>query len=355
DQTVVAEAIIRARPIQAKAETPKTLGLRRATATDLREPDLDVSSEPKAYGPPASTHDHSPAAEVSSGSGYGQQVQDSRGQGKGLKVVNELGVKVQPSDEPGQYDLSLFNASKGGGPQKNIVSKAPFVLNGLAGLATAGNVKRVADEVAAHSEDGMVNYVMWPQPIKRKTDHDSKRPLSDWISVGLYNREIAGPEADVPEVDTEMVDAADAEAIEKCPNCSKEGHTVTECVLPRRDGYVHGCIHCNTADHQTGKCAKHPRDTEELVELLVKNRPRMPPLKATPWYSALYEYMEEQSLENVEHFPWSPEFGIQVIQDSLLSAQALASMEKGVDFRPEDPDMTDWVTIKDRNGKPNRR
>ncbi|RTE72629.1 hypothetical protein BHE90_012954 [Fusarium euwallaceae] len=303
-----------------------------------------MASVPQAYGPSASTHDHSPAAEASSGSGYGQQAQDSRGQGKGLKVAIELGVKVQPSDELGQIEVS-FNARKGGQPPESIVPKVPFVSHARAEVA-----QRAVDQIAAYSEDTDVNFLVWPQPRKRKIKRESKLTLSDL--AGLWGRQTAGPEADVPEVGTEMVDGADAEDIEKCPSCSKEGHTIRECMLPRRDGYVHGCIHCNTADHQTGECTKHPRDTEKLVDLLVKSRPNMPPLKATPWYPALYEYMEEKSLENVEHFPWRPQFGIHVIQDGLLSAQALESMEKGVDFRPRDPEMTDWVAIKDRHGKP---
>ncbi|EEU44521.1 uncharacterized protein NECHADRAFT_85156 [Fusarium vanettenii 77-13-4] len=305
------------------------------------------------WPPPDSTHGYSPAVEASQGSGHGQQAQNFRGQDERLQVVEELGVKTQPAETPGQVDLSLSNASKRGGAQENIVSKVSFTPGAVVSYSNARDAKRAIDEIAGHDDDNTaVNLTIWLQPKKRRIEKDTKLTVSQWVALSCNDMGIEVPEGDVPEVDAETVDAADAEGIAKCPNCKVEGHGIVECMMPRRDGYVHGCIHCSTAEHQTAKCDKHPRDTAKLVDLLVKQRPNMPPLKATPWYPALHEYMEVASLEAIESFPWRAQFGIEVIQDPLLRRRAVESIEKGRDFRPVDPKMTDWVTIRERDGKP---
>ncbi|RSL98680.1 hypothetical protein CEP52_010232 [Fusarium oligoseptatum] len=96
------------------------------------------------------------------------------------------------------------------------------------------------------------------------------------------------PEALADESETEESgDASSSEPTEDCAiicaNCEGPGHEVSECMIPRLDGYVHGCAFCNTTSHGTTECSKYSWDFESQVDVLVRQRGSMPPLKDAPW------------------------------------------------------------------------
>ncbi|RSL86886.1 hypothetical protein CDV31_016335 [Fusarium ambrosium] len=285
----------------------------------------------QAYGPPAHPHGYA--------HGNGQQLQRSSGQGNGIKVGEKIGVKPDPL-ESGKYVVSLHNPSKRGGQQENVVAKLPEINPAVIANATPSVAKRGIDEVVARSETGRVTVVVWPQPKRSKLAKRSNLDFVPNLFLGNGNEGTTGSEV------------ADAEGITRCPNCRKEGHAIRECMLPRSDGYVYGCIYCNTMSHNTAKCSKHPREIEKQVESLVSERINMPALKGSDWYPVLWAYLDDNPREPTpDVFPWTPKFGIECRRDDLLWMRAEESMEKeDPGLRPIDPRGESWETIQDAFG-----
>ncbi|RTE72587.1 hypothetical protein BHE90_012984 [Fusarium euwallaceae] len=93
----------------------------------------------------------------------------------------------------------------------------------------------------------------------------------------------------------ESGDASSSEPTEDCAiicaNCEGPGHEVSECMIPRLDGYIHGCAFCNTTSHGTTECSKYLQDPASQVNTIVRDRARMPPLKDAPWHDITQEYI----------------------------------------------------------------
>ncbi|RSL73453.1 hypothetical protein CEP53_000737 [Fusarium sp. AF-6] len=131
-----------------------------------------------------------------------------------------------------------------------------------------------------------------------------------------------------------------------CANCGESGHGVDMFMIPREDGYVHGCVFCNTIDHGTTQCAKFSWDFESRIKVLVQQRGSMPPLKDAPWRKLTQEYIQSSLIWFEDGFPWTPEFGKRVLKAPDLLEEA----RKGIKipgYRPMDPNTATWATIED--------
>src|SRR5690349_4165691 len=69
----------------------------------------------------------------------------------------------------------------------------------------------------------------------------------------------------------------------RCANCHREGHTVAQCIIPRSDGLVYGCVVCNTVLHDTGSCRLLSPDEDGLIDVLIRDRANMPPSSTVAW------------------------------------------------------------------------
>ncbi|RMJ13711.1 hypothetical protein CDV36_006634 [Fusarium kuroshium] len=117
-------------------------------------------------------------------------------------------------------------------------------------------------------------------------------------------------------------------------------------MIPREDGYVHGCVFCNTIDHDTIRCAKYTRDFDSQVRVLVTERGNMPPLKDGEWHEITQECIHRSLISFEDGFPWTPEFGKMV----LKTPELLEKAREGIEYlakRPVDPKTRSWATIED--------
>ncbi|RSL60646.1 hypothetical protein CEP54_006632 [Fusarium duplospermum] len=146
--------------------------------------------------------------------------------------------------------------------------------------------------------------------------------------------------------DSQTEESQDEDDTIICANCERPGHKISECMIPRRDGYVHGCVFCNTTSHGTTQCANYSWDFDSQVDVLVLQRGNMPPLKDAPWRRLTREYMESSLIPFEEVFPWTRKFGKRVLKNPDLLEEAI----KGIEipgYRPVDPKTATWATIED--------
>ncbi|KAM0561573.1 hypothetical protein ACHAPJ_002741 [Fusarium lateritium] len=127
---------------------------------------------------------------------------------------------------------------------------------------------------------------------------------------------------------------------ECCINCGREGHTVAQCMIPRSDGFVHGCVFCNSRVHGTFDCLSFPGELAEQVSVFVSNRANMPPLYSPFWVPFLFRYLYKNPGAHIEKgFPWTVEFAQESLQDPDVGIWAVDAMETGLAcVRPVDPE-----------------
>jgi hypothetical protein len=135
----------------------------------------------------------------------------------------------------------------------------------------------------------------------------------------------------------------------RCANCHREGHTVAECIIPRSDGSVYGCVFCNTVRHDTSSCQFLPLDEDGRIDVLVRDRANMPPLSKIAWYRIYGIYVNNNPDILVEEaFPWTTTFGQETLRDTNLGIQAVDAMETGLTFlRPVDPCTSSWDRVQE--------
>lgn len=92
----------------------------------------------------------------------------------------------------------------------------------------------------------------------------------------------------------------------RCANYHREGHTVTQCIIPRPDVLVYGCVVCNTIQYDTGSCRFLPPDEDGLIDVLVSGRANMPQLSTVAWYRIYSIYVNnDPDIPVEEAFPWT--------------------------------------------------
>ncbi|KAK1635312.1 hypothetical protein BDP81DRAFT_472820 [Colletotrichum phormii] len=78
----------------------------------------------------------------------------------------------------------------------------------------------------------------------------------------------------------------------RCCNCDEKGHAAIDCVMPQADGYVWGCVWCNSRTHDCDDCdaPDKPKAPEAMFYMLVVRRARKPPIVTTvSWYDLLMD------------------------------------------------------------------
>lgn len=104
--------------------------------------------------------------------------------------------------------------------------------------------------------------------------------------VPRKNDIFAGADAEIlPDAeDVEQTNAsAPVQTEQVCGRCKKPGHEVIQCWDIGTDGFTHGCAVCNSGEHETDTCQRFPQEVNQRIEILVKRRACLPPLKTAFW------------------------------------------------------------------------
>lgn len=96
--------------------------------------------------------------------------------------------------------------------------------------------------------------------------------------------------------------------------CKKPGHEVIQCWDIGTGGFTHGCAVCNSGEHETDKCQRFPQDVNQRIDIVVKKRACLPPLKTAFWYNMMWKWVKNNPDVAIDHlFPWTTEFAIEAL------------------------------------------
>ncbi|KAF5547546.1 hypothetical protein FNAPI_8513 [Fusarium napiforme] len=142
-----------------------------------------------------------------------------------------------------------------------------------------------------------------------------------------------------------------------CGTCKMPGHEVIQCWQMGPDGFTHGCGVCNSGAHETDQCQSFPQDLDGKIEILVKRRACLPPLKTAFWYSMIWKWVKKNPSTDVNHlFPWTTKFAIDVLNGDRKSEVEgmLATIRNDPSIeRSEfivDPARANWEKVKETYG-----
>ncbi|PNP77955.1 hypothetical protein FNYG_08681 [Fusarium nygamai] len=142
-----------------------------------------------------------------------------------------------------------------------------------------------------------------------------------------------------------------------CGTCKMPGHEVIQCWQIGPDGFTHGCAVCNSDEHETDKCQGFPKDVNQKIEILVKRRACLPPLKTAFWYTLMWKWAKTNPSTDVDHlFPWTTQFAIDVLNgDRKLQVEGmLVTMRNNPDMERSrfliDPLTANWEKVKETYG-----
>ncbi|RBR25188.1 uncharacterized protein FIESC28_02096 [Fusarium coffeatum] len=127
-----------------------------------------------------------------------------------------------------------------------------------------------------------------------------------------------------------------------CLSCRKH-HPIRDCLFAPQ-GYIPGCILCNTSEHPVDICDQFKQmSTKEKAELLVYERSNRPMLHTSPdrpaWQWYLEEYLKEAGPGAIPSaVPWTSAFAKKVqARPDFHDIQAQWDTERDVDSLPKDP------------------
>ncbi|KAF5689664.1 hypothetical protein FDENT_4308 [Fusarium denticulatum] len=142
-----------------------------------------------------------------------------------------------------------------------------------------------------------------------------------------------------------------------CGMCKLPGNEVIQCWAIGADGFTHGCAVCNSGEHETDKRQGFPKDVYQRIEILVKRRACLPPLKTAFWYNMMWKWVKKSPSTDVNHlFPWTTQFAIDVLNGDRKSAveEALVNRRNNPDVESSevivDPATADWEKVKETYG-----
>ncbi|KAL2878846.1 hypothetical protein SGCOL_005813 [Colletotrichum sp. CLE4] len=125
----------------------------------------------------------------------------------------------------------------------------------------------------------------------------------------------------------------------RCCNCDEKGHAVIDCVIPQADGYVWGCVWCNSRTHNWDDCQApdKPKAPETILYMLVVRRGRKPPIVTTvSWYNLFmdsYKGFKLQVRNRGEHVSAK-----ECLVDMALAAGFPLTQARSMWMRINDPD-----------------
>lgn len=116
-----------------------------------------------------------------------------------------------------------------------------------------------------------------------------------------------------------------------CGNCKGYDHKTSQCWCIQLDGYIHGCVICDSPDHDTSECQEFAEwDRGARVAVLVNSRANLPPLRGKNWFHLLESYLKEElkrgksyneTLQQLNGLPWTLEFSQACRQDPARMEQ----------------------------------
>ncbi|KXH63974.1 hypothetical protein CSAL01_02144 [Colletotrichum salicis] len=139
------------------------------------------------------------------------------------------------------------------------------------------------------SPNGMSSEAREKQSSKRpRLDRiKSPRPVQGCIIGSVHSAEtdksdfkvVKGPKGNYfVEFKAQQLQSAIGTPQYRCCNCDEKGHAVIDCAMPQSDGYVWGCVWCNSRTHDWDTCdaPDKPRAPEVIFYILVTSavRPR---------------------------------------------------------------------------------
>ncbi|KAF5581188.1 hypothetical protein FPCIR_10288 [Fusarium pseudocircinatum] len=142
-----------------------------------------------------------------------------------------------------------------------------------------------------------------------------------------------------------------------CGMCKLPGHEVIQCWAIGEDGFTHGCGVCSSRAHETDQCQHFPEDLRQKIEILVKRRACLPPLKTAFWYNMMWKWVKKNPSTDVNHlFPWTTQFAIDVLSGDHKSAveKALVNRRNNPDAESSrfvvNPATANWEKVKETYG-----
>ncbi|KXH27375.1 hypothetical protein CSIM01_02659 [Colletotrichum simmondsii] len=125
----------------------------------------------------------------------------------------------------------------------------------------------------------------------------------------------------------------------RCCNCDEQGHAAMDCVLPQPDGFVWGCVWCNSRTHSWDDCDAQdkPRTPEVVFYMLIVRRARKPPIvtKAS-WYTMFMDAYRAYKLQVRE--PGTSVSAMEILVDMALRAGFPWTHGRSIWMRVHDPD-----------------
>ncbi|KAM0241331.1 hypothetical protein ACHAPO_002138 [Fusarium lateritium] len=94
-----------------------------------------------------------------------------------------------------------------------------------------------------------------------------------------------------------------------CGLCKSKGHTLEHCLLTE-NGFIKGCVLCNTTSHNVDRCAKFTGlSMDAKLNLLVNERAGLPPLSTVKsWSNMMLAWLHDNESRGKEApvgYPWS--------------------------------------------------
>ncbi|KXH31744.1 hypothetical protein CNYM01_11601 [Colletotrichum nymphaeae SA-01] len=125
----------------------------------------------------------------------------------------------------------------------------------------------------------------------------------------------------------------------RCCNCDKKGHAAIDCVLPQPDGFVWGCVWCNSRTHDWDDCdvQDKPRTPEVVFYMLIVRRARKPPIVTkVSWYTMFMDAHRAYKLQVRE--PGTSVSAMEILVDMALRAGFPWTHGRSIWMRVHDPD-----------------
>ncbi|RBA08888.1 hypothetical protein FPRO05_07168 [Fusarium proliferatum] len=224
---------------------------------------------------------------------------------------------VQVETDKGSV-LDFFNVSKGGGRQENFhyeIEKdgAKYqTIKAVKAKSVGENLKR------KFGENTRLNVVAWPTPnisraqrLRAKAVTLFSEPVDRMSELSVDPFDEVMPDAEPAMTQTRAPAQTEQEV---CGMCKKPGHEVIQCWDIGTDGFTHGCAVCNSGEHETDKCQRFPQDVNQRIDIVVKKRACLPPLKTAFWYNMMWKWVKNNPDVAIEHlFPWTTEFAIEAL------------------------------------------
>ncbi|KAL6912759.1 hypothetical protein FSST1_010519 [Fusarium sambucinum] len=232
----------------------------------------------------------------------------------------------------GRMCQTVVNTSYGGGNQSRFAALTPTGAMGMTNRAV--DLARVAEDVIGNGRDSLLSFQMSriPRDLRAFKEASTTRvKVTPSFEPSEATRALQRP-----------VDVVSTVPGIRCIGCDLSSHSLKDC-LYAPNGYIEGCIFCNTHTHKTDACRQFGNmNLENKVKTLVHQRQWRPALKtAIMWWDYLMDYIQKGGNDMPEEFPWSDDFAIAKVEEddaaALARVQEVWDENRNVQDLPKDP------------------